>query len=347
MAVHLLQRQRRKASGKQRDDVIGGLFSDVFPMCKDSLVHANYRRVMTANQPLEFEYVSDITKRWTAYSVYPTREGGVSVYIRDISNHKAVEDQLIAAKAEAEHANQAKSKFLAAASHDLRQPVQSLVLLLSVIERQFAGQSKTVETAKMMRAAVDGLHGLLTSVLDISRLDAGVVKPLAECVDLGALVSRLAFEYGPKAANMALELRPVPRGLHALTDPALLERALRNFIENALRYTPEGGIVLGVRRRGELVRIDVIDTGIGIPADKQAEIFEEFHQLNNPGRNLEQGLGLGWPLSPASPICWARSSKWRRGLGEAPVSRCLCLLFTMWLRLSLIGPPLMIRAVAF
>jgi CheY-like chemotaxis protein/anti-sigma regulatory factor (Ser/Thr protein kinase) len=178
-------------------------------------------------------------------------------------------------------------------SHDLRQPVQSLVLLLSVIERQVANQPKTVETAKMMRAAVDGLHCLLTSVLDISSLDAGVVAPVAECVDLGALVSRLATEHAPKASNRALEFRSVPRKLHTRTDAALLERALRNLIENALRYTPKGGILLGIRSRGEFVRLDVIDTGIGIPADKQAEIFEEFHQLNNPGRNLEQGMGLG------------------------------------------------------
>jgi len=282
-----------KLLGKQRDEVIGQLFSDVFPMCKDSLVHANYRRVMTAKQPLEFEYVSDILKRWTAYSVYPTHEGGVSVYIRDISKHKAVEGELVAAKAEAERANQAKSKFLAAASHDLRQPVQSLVLLLSVIERQVAGQLKTVDTAKMMRAAVDGLHGLLTSVLDISRLDAGVVAPVVDCVDLGALVGRLAVEYAPKAASRGLEFRSLPLQLQSRTDAALLERALRNLIENALRYTPEGGILLGVRSRGGLVRLDVIDTGIGIPDDKQTEIFDEFHQLNNPGRNLDQGLGLG------------------------------------------------------
>jgi hypothetical protein len=107
------------------------------------------------------------------------------------------------------------------------------------------------------------------------------------------LVRRLATEYAPKAADKAPEFRAVPRASQALSDSALLERALRNLIKNALRYTPEVVILLGVRRRGELVRIDVIDSGVGIPADKQAEIFEEFHHLNNPGRNLEQGLGLG------------------------------------------------------
>src|SRR5208282_3652054 len=108
------------------------------------------------------------------------------------------------------------------------------VLLLAVIERQVAGQPKAVETAKMMRTAVDGVHGLLTSVLDISRLDAGVVVPSAECVDLGALVDRLTVEYAPKAAARGLGFRQVTRGVQARTDPVLLERALRNLIENAL-----------------------------------------------------------------------------------------------------------------
>jgi CheY-like chemotaxis protein len=145
----------------------------------------------------------------------------------------------------------------------------------------------------MMKAAMKGLHGLLSAVLDISRLDAGVVTSVPEYVDLGALVSRLAVEYEPKAASKGLEFRVAPQPLGALADPNLLERTLRNLIENALRYTGKGGVLVGIRRRNAFVRIDVIDTGVGIPADRQTEIFEEFHQLHNPGRDLEQGLGLG------------------------------------------------------
>ncbi|MGO9942155.1 MAG: MASE1 domain-containing protein [Rhodoblastus sp.] len=285
--------QAERLLKKNHEDVLGRCIFDVFPKLRETPVQAHYRQVMEGKQAINFECISPISDQWTNFSVYPTREGGISVYFRDISDQKEIERELVAAKSEAEHANQAKSKFLAAASHDLRQPVQSLVLLLSVIERQVASRPKAMETARMMRMAVDGLHGLLTSVLDISRLDAGVVAPIAECVDLGALVERLAAEYTPKAADRGLEFRMVTRDWQARTDPALLERALRNLIENALRYTEEGGILLAMRRRGELVRIDVIDTGIGIAADKQAEIFEEFHQLGNPGRDLDQGLGLG------------------------------------------------------
>ena len=195
-------------------------------------------------------------------------------------------------KAEAERANMAKSKFLAAASHDLRQPVQSLVLLMALAERQIADNPQALETLDKMRGSLEGLNGLLNAILDISRLDAGV-EAQPEVVDLDVLIRRLAIEYKPKADELGLALRVAPRELWATADPALLERALRNLIENALRYTPAGGVLIGLRRRGERVRIDVVDTGIGVPEDKRKDIFEEFVQLNNPGRQLGLGLGLG------------------------------------------------------
>jgi len=147
-----------------------------------------------------------------------------------------------------------------------------------------------------MKQALGGLNGLLTAILDISRLDAGVVEPSIENVDLAALLGRLAGEYTAKAADKGLELRFArgrPALSHALADPSLLERALRNLVENALRYTSSGGVLIGLRQRGPRVRIDVIDTGVGVPAEKQGEIFDEFIQLNNPGRDLSKGLGLG------------------------------------------------------
>ena len=281
---------------KGGEQVVGRNFFEVFPQVRDTQVHHNYQRVMESRRPSEFEFVSPILKKWIYFSVYPTREGGISVYFRDISAQKAVEAEIIAAKSEAERANRAKSKFLASASHDLRQPVQSLVLLLSLIERQVEANPRAIETAHMMKQALGGLNGLLTAILDISRLDAGVVEPSIENVDLAALLGRLAGEYTAKAADKGLELRFArgrPALSHALADPSLLERALRNLVENALRYTSSGGVLIGLRQRGPRVRIDVIDTGVGVPAEKQGEIFDEFIQLNNPGRDLSKGLGLG------------------------------------------------------
>ena len=143
-----------------------------------------------------------------------------------------------------------------------------------------------------MRGSLEGLNGLLNAILDVSRLDSGV-EAQTEVVDLEVLIRRLVFEYGPKAKERGLDLRMVPRKYWVNADPALLERALRNLIENAMSYTASGGVLIGLRRVGGRVRIDVVDTGIGFAKEKQKDIFEEFVQLNNPGRQLGLGLGLG------------------------------------------------------
>jgi CheY-like chemotaxis protein len=145
----------------------------------------------------------------------------------------------------------------------------------------------------LAQASIKSLNDMLNSFLDISRLDAGVIQPVFASVDVGAMASRLASEYVPRAAAEGLALRCRLFEFHVRTDAMLLERILRNLLENALRYTDKGGMLIGLRRRGDRVRLDVIDTGIGIPLDKQAEIFEEFRQLDNPARDASQGLGLG------------------------------------------------------
>jgi PAS domain S-box-containing protein len=211
----------------------------------------------------------------------------------DITEKVEAARALALAKAEAERANLGKSKFLAAASHDLRQPVQSLALLLSALERHVAKRPQAVKTMDMMKTAVDGLSTLLNGILDISRLDADLVVPTMQNVDVGKLVSFLGREYAPAAAAKNLTLRSTSRSIFAWSDPALVERILRNLIENALRYTGKGGVIIGCRTSGESVRIDVIDTGIGIPNDKQTKIFEEFFQVNSPDHDGEQGMGLG------------------------------------------------------
>ena len=136
--------------GKEKRDVVGQLFFDVFPMVRGTEVHANYSTVIAEGRPLGFEIISPIMKSWVAFSVYPTSEGGISVYFRGIEQQKAAEASLVAAKAEAERANVAKSKFLAAVSHDLRQPVQALVLQLALIERQVTDNAKAIDTARRM-----------------------------------------------------------------------------------------------------------------------------------------------------------------------------------------------------
>ena len=277
---------------KSREDVIGRPLLGVFPQAEHSPVHARFRKAMAERVAVEFEEFSPIFLRWMFYSVYPTREGGISVYFRDISDHKRIESEVAAARIEAERANTAKSKFIAAASHDLRQPVQALVLQMALAEHQVADNPPALETLDRMQTSLKGLNGLLDAILDLSRLDAGF-EAQPEAVDLGVLIRRLANEYKPKADGLGLALRVAHRKLWVKADPVLFERALRNLIENALRYTRTGGVLIGPRRRGERIRIDVVDTGIGVPQQRRKDIFEEFVQINNPGRQPGAGLGLG------------------------------------------------------
>lgn len=224
--------------------------------------------------------------------------GAVGVTI-DISPAKQAEallkvarDEALEAKVEAERASMSRSKFLAAASHDLRQPVQSLLLLIEVMKLRLAGTPMAKVTV-LMENALDALRLLLDSLLDISKLDAGIIAPAAEEVDLGPLLDRLAEEYRVRAVDKGLELRVVHSSQRLRTDATLLERLLRNLLENALRYTPSGRILLGCRRDAASVRLEVIDTGIGIAREHHEAVFEEFHQVGNTARDRSQGLGLG------------------------------------------------------
>ncbi len=201
-----------------------------------------------------------------------------------------------AARSDAEHANTAKSKFLAAASHDLRQPVHAQGLFLNVLSRTALTEQQR-ELVENMRKASEASREMLSTLLDFSRIEAGVVKPLYQDFRLQPLLNRLEGELAPlaDAKGVVYRLRETPLAVHS--DPALLELILRNLISNAIRYTDEGGILVGVRRRGELAVLEVWDTGIGIAPEQQREIFREFHQLGNPERDSRKGLGLGLAIA--------------------------------------------------
>ena len=191
-----------------------------------------------------------------------------------------------------ELANQAKSRFLAAASHDLRQPMHALGLFIARLRDmiRFPEARRLVEQAE---ASVSALRQLLDALLDISRLDAGILTSNIEDFPVDAVLARMESGFGPAAREKALKFRVVPCRAGVRSDPVLLERVLLNLVANAVRYTERGGVVVGCRRRGDKLRIEIWDSGIGIPQDKQREIFQEFSQLGNPERDRSKGLGLG------------------------------------------------------
>lgn len=217
---------------------------------------------------------------------------GVVITFTDITERKATRKALEFAKREAERANLAKSRFLAAASHDLRQPLQSLVLLSGLLARAPNGEHTRSLIERLDQSLVT-MSGMLNTLLDINQIEAGVV--LAAPVDfvVGDLIERVREEFVDQADAQSLELRAVQSSRVIHSDPAMIEQMLRNLISNALKYTKHGKILLGCRQHGDLVRIEVWDTGIGIAATELDAIFDEYHQIDNAARERTLGLGLG------------------------------------------------------
>ena len=205
-------------------------------------------------------------------------------------------DELRVRKDEAERANVAKSRFLAAASHDLRQPMHALGLFVAQLQPQ-VHTPETRHLVNQISESVRALDGLLDGLLDISKLDAGVLSPTLANFPIEPALRRLETDYTGPAEQKGLYLRARPSSLWVRTDPALLERILLNLVSNAVRYTDQGGILIACRIRGDRVRIEVRDSGLGIAPDAQASVFQEFVQLHNPGRNRGMGLGLGLGLA--------------------------------------------------
>lgn len=193
----------------------------------------------------------------------------------------------------AEDAGQAKSRFLAAASHDLRQPVQALAIFQDLLRPEMKltplGETYFLKTQQAIKA----VSSLLGTLLDISRLDSNTVKAQCEPLRVSALIDQMQREFGSLAEQKGLQLRTVACSASLETDPMLLGQILRNLVANALRYTPGGKILIGCRRRNGLLSIEVWDTGIGIRREHQSAIFDEFFQVGNQERDRQRGLGLG------------------------------------------------------
>lgn len=200
--------------------------------------------------------------------------------------------QLTAQKETAEAANLAKSRFLAAASHDLRQPIHALNLYLGAFAQiQLPRQAGSILTK--VRQCAHIMDEMFRTLLDISKLDAGAVKAQVCTFALAPMLARARLEFEPQARVKGLRLRVIRTSAHAQSDPVLVERILRNLISNAIRYTDRGGVVVGCRRRSAVVRVCVYDSGIGIEPSEQSLVFEEFYQVGNEERDRSKGLGLG------------------------------------------------------
>lgn len=284
--------------------VLGHRFTDLLTAAEGASLDGLVERALAGElvQGLEVVLDCDVERRFLG-SGGPLRDAharivGCVVSLVDITALKSLQgeleqarDQALAAKAGAERANVSKSKFLASASHDLRQPMQSLLLFHEVLQPHVAPKGQTA--FKHLGRGLDALRDLLDSLLDISRLDAGIVQPVIEDFPVRDLIEPIGAAYGPIAVAKGLALRAGDSPAVVRSDRTLLGRMVRNLVENALRYTEAGHIVIECHGAADHLRIAVADTGIGIPPEHLDWIWEEFHQVGNPERDRNRGLGLG------------------------------------------------------
>ncbi|KWT65495.1 Signal transduction histidine kinase [Hyphomicrobium sulfonivorans] len=222
----------------------------------------------------------------------PSAQGGMVVTFTDVTAIKRNERELREAKEAAEAMDEAKSRFLRAANHDLRQPLASLkILIYSCVREQ--DDEKRAEMLHAMGVATSIMEDLLGALLQIGQLDAGRVQPRITSFQLSELFERLRIQFNHQASEKGLRLRFVAPSKTVATDRALLERILSNFVGNAIRFTELGGVLIGCRKEGHGLRIDVIDTGRGIRQEDFGRIFEEFYRVTDNNQIQKKGLGLG------------------------------------------------------
>jgi two-component system, chemotaxis family, CheB/CheR fusion protein len=275
---------------------LGRPLSDLNLLATDADLLLDARTVLQSLTPIEREIEAQngacFIRRVLPYHAQDNGVEGVVITFADITERRRVADELGVAKRQAELANVAKSRFLAAASHDLRQPLQTLALVQGLLAKVVDSEQARKLVARMDET-LGAMSGMLNALLDINQIEAGTVHAEMVRFPISDLLDQLRDEFTYHAQAKGLVLRTVPCSLSIDTDPRLLEQMIRNLISNALKYTKRGKILLGCRRHGRVLRIEVWDTGVGIPEGQLEAIFEEYLQLDNPARERSLGLGLG------------------------------------------------------
>lgn len=279
---------------------IGRPLGDLKSRASDDMLLGDAQTVMSTLLPIERETQAQDGAWFLRRTLpYRTQDGlieGVVITFSDITERRRISAALEQVRLDAERANLAKSRFLAAASHDLRQPLQTLVLIQGLL-------SKTVKTEqaqkliKRLDETLGTMGAMLNTILDINQIEAGNVR--AEMVDfeINDMLERIRVDFLDQAIAKGIALRVVPCKLPVHSDPRLLEQVLRNLVSNAIKYTERGKVLLGCRRRNGMLSVEVCDTGIGIPQQEMQAIFDEYYQIDNVARKRERGLGLGLSIA--------------------------------------------------
>ena len=321
--IRFTNRQVSALFGYEHDEIVGESIEMLIPE-RFRARHAGYRegyvnnvRVRLMGQGLElFGRRRDGGEFAVEISLSPIEDLGrtlVAAVIRDVTERKKVEAELVLAREAAEaareladrareyadearefadRANQGKSRFLATASHDLRQPLQTLEMLNGTLRRR-ATDRHSIEALAQQEQAIGAMSRLLNALLDISKLESGAIRPEPADFKVAAIFEELRAEFASIAANKGLTLEIEICEDAVYSDPSLVEQILRNLVSNAVKYTRVGWVRLRCLHEAALVRIEVLDTGVGIPADQLPYIYEEFYQVGVPTNVSRDGYGLG------------------------------------------------------
>ncbi|WP_245572748.1 CheR family methyltransferase [Lichenihabitans psoromatis] len=278
---------------------IGRPLADLHALASDGALALDAAAVLRDGSPVDRE-IEGQKGTWFERRILPYRTPdrgveGVVITFTDITDRKIAAKSLQFSQQQAETANLVKSRFLAAASHDLRQPLQALKLIRGVLAKRIA--ERRTEEALVLVARLDdtasSMSMMLNTLLDINQLEAGTVRTEVTAFPINDLLDRLRDEFNWHAGEQHLGFRVVPCSLLVESDPQLLEQMMRNLLANALRYTDHGKVLMGCRRHADRLSVEIWDTGIGISDEDLEVIFEEYHQVDNDARERDRGLGLG------------------------------------------------------
>ena len=276
--------------------LVGKRFEDIADPASAAKALEQEQEVMAsgASQLMEIVLQHEDGARWFETYKAPISVDGQLVgtvgFARDISERKEIEIELEEARNEAVKANLAKSHFLAAASHDLRQPIFALSLFFGSLKNRVPPQHG--ELLDKIESCIESLSEMLSDLLDVSKLEAGIIRPNITNFSVDDMLHKLLSTHGARAYSAGLRLRSHDSGLVGRSDPMLLSRIVGNLLDNAIRHTRKGGVLIACRRHGGRHWIEIWDTGIGIAQDKLSIIFEAFHRLDDAARIQGSGLGL-------------------------------------------------------
>jgi two-component system, chemotaxis family, CheB/CheR fusion protein len=304
---------------------VGRPLADFNSLASDGALLTDAETVMKTVAPIEREIEATngawYIRRILPYRTQDNKVEGVVITFGDITERRQIVAALEAAERQAKLANAAKSRFLAAASHDLRQPLQTLSFVHAVLARKIT--ERRYEEAMALVGKLDktseSMSGMLNTLLDINEIEAGVIRAEIGSFSIDDLLERLKGEFAYFAEAQGLALHSVPCALSIRSDPRLLEQMIRNLLSNALKYTRRGKILLGCRRRGGTLSVEIWDTGIGIPDGELRAIFEEYHQIGDVARERSHGLGLGLSIVRRLGILLGHRIRVRSRLGKGSV----------------------------